>query len=150
MEGQTCPRFTLPATSGTTVDSNALAGPLVLYFYPKDNTPGCSNEAAAFRDLYAEFRALGADIVGVSRDSLKSHENFRAKYQLPFQLASDADETVCRLFDVMKMKNLYGKQYLGIERSTFVIDKEGNIARAWRGVKVAGHAEQVLEFVKSL
>lgn len=148
MEDNRCPAFNAPATSGTTITlPQALT---VLYFYPKDNTPGCTNEAIAFRDLHAEFGNCGARIVGVSRDSLKSHENFRTKHELPFELISDPDETVCNLFAVMKMKNMYGKQVRGIERSTFIIDAEGNILREWRGLKVPGHAEEVLTFVKSL
>ncbi|KZE31252.1 peroxiredoxin Q/BCP [Crenobacter luteus] len=150
MEGQRCPDFTLPATSGKTFVLEEAGKPLVIYFYPKDNTPGCTNESMAFRDLYADFKAAGADIVGVSRDGLKSHENFKAKLELPFELLSDGDETVCTLFDVMKMKNLYGKQVRGVERSTFVVAADGTIARAWRGVKVPGHAEEVLAFVKTL
>ena len=143
-----CPPFSAPATSGLTI--SLPQGLTVLYFYPKDNTPGCSNEAAAFRDLHEQFSAAGARIVGVSRDNLKSHENFKTKFALPFELISDPDETVCNLFAVMKMKNMYGKQVRGIERSTFVIDAEGSIVRAWRGLKVPGHAEDVLNFVKSL
>ena len=140
--------FSVPATSGKTITlPDSLT---VLYFYPKDNTPGCTTEATGFRDLHGEFAANGARIIGVSRDSLKSHENFRAKYELPFELISDQDETVCNLFDVMKLKNMYGKQVRGIERSTFVIDTEGHILRQWRGLKVPGHVEEVLTFVKSL
>ncbi|AXK40013.1 peroxiredoxin [Crenobacter cavernae] len=150
MEGQRCPDFTLPATSGKTFALKEATKPLVVYFYPKDNTPGCTNESMAFRDLYAEFQAAGAEVVGVSRDGLKSHENFKAKLELPFELLSDAEETVCNLFDVMKMKNMYGKQVRGVERSTFVIAADGNVSRAWRGVKVPGHAEEVLAFVKAL
>lgn len=150
MQAMPCPDFSLPATSGQTfrlADSNK---PLVIYFYPKDNTPGCTNEAIAFRDLYPAFRAAGAEIVGISRDSLKSHENFKAKFTLPFELLSDSEETVCKLFDVIKTKNMYGRKVLGIERSTFVIDASGGVAREWRGVKVANHAQEVLTFVESL
>ena len=146
-----CPDFTLPTTGDEAAFTlSAAAKPLVIYFYPKDNTPGCSNEAAAFRDLYPAFQAAGCTIVGISRDGLKSHANFKAKLELPFELLSDADETVCTLFEVMKLKNMYGKQVRGIERSTFVVDRAGNIAREWRGVKVAGHAEEVLAVVQSL
>jgi peroxiredoxin Q/BCP len=145
------PHLALPATSGLTVDLAALRGKkIVIYFYPKDNTPGCTNETAAFRDLHADFVAANCEIYGVSRDSLKSHENFKAKLEAPFELISDTDEVACQAFDVIKMKNMYGKQVRGIERSTFVIDTEGRIAREWRGVKVPGHAEEVLEFVRSL
>ena len=145
---ETCPSFTAPATSGQqiTLPDSQLT---VLYFYPKDNTPGCTTEAQAFRDQHAAFAAAGARIVGVSRDSLKSHENFKAKFELPFELISDPEETVCNLFAVMKLKNMYGKQVRGIERSTFVIDGAGKILREWRGLKVPGHAEEVLAFVTS-
>lgn len=145
-----CPDFTLPSTGDASFTLSSAPKPLVLYFYPKDNTPGCSNEAAAFRDLYPAFRAAGAEVVGISRDSLKSHENFRTRFELPFALLSDSDETVCALFDVIKMKNMYGKQVRGIERSTFLIGRDGAIAAEWRKVKVPGHAEQVLEAVKAL
>jgi peroxiredoxin Q/BCP len=150
MEGQRCPDFTLPATSGQSFTLAATKKPLVIYFYPKDNTPGCTTEGIAFRDLYGDFQAAGAEVVGVSRDSLKSHENFKAKFALPFELLSDSDETVCNLFAVMKLKTMYGKQVRGVERSTFVIDADGTLARAWRGVKVPGHAEEVLAYVKTL
>ncbi|MGE8356180.1 MAG: peroxiredoxin [Microvirgula sp.] len=150
MSATPCPDFTLPSTGDASFTLSSAPKPLVLYFYPKDNTPGCSNEAAAFRDLYPAFRAAGAEVVGISRDSLKSHENFRAKFELPFALLSDSDETVCTLFDVIKMKNMYGKQVRGIERSTFLIGRDGAIAAEWRKVKVPGHAEQVLEAVKAL
>ena len=143
--------FTLPATGGGSFTLSDHAGsPVVLYFYPKDNTPGCTTETAAFRDLHARFAKAGAVIAGISRDSLKSHENFAAKLELPFRLLADPDEVVCRQFDVMKMKNMYGKQVRGIERSTFVVAADGTLAREWRGVKVPGHAEEVLRFVKDL
>jgi peroxiredoxin Q/BCP len=142
--------FEAEATDGTFRLSNHAGHPVVLYFYPKDNTPGCTTEGAAFRDLYPKFRKLGADVAGVSRDSLKSHENFKAKMNFPFPLISDPDEKLCQQFGVIKMKNMYGKKVRGIERSTFVIDGKGDLAREWRGVKVLGHAEEVLEFVKTL
>lgn len=123
---------------------------LVLYFYPRDNTPGCTTEGMDFRDLYAGFQDLGCAVFGVSRDSLRSHENFKAKLGLPFELISDPDEAVCELYGVMQMKKLYGREVRGVKRSTFVIDAQGRIARAWRGVKVPGHAPQVLEFVQTL
>jgi peroxiredoxin Q/BCP len=145
------PDFELPATGGKTFRlSSALGKPVVLYFYPKDNTPGCTNEGMQFRDLYGEFAKLGCEIYGISRDSLKSHEAFKAKMGFPFDLLSDQEETACKLYGVIKMKNLYGKKVRGIERSTFVIDKRGVLRREWRGVKVPGHAREVLEFVKSL
>ncbi|MES2756156.1 MAG: peroxiredoxin [Pseudomonadota bacterium] len=121
----------------------------VLYFYPKDNTPGCTTESIAFRELHDQFVAAGTEIYGISRDSLRSHEGFKSKLGLPFELISDPDEAVCLQFNVMKMKNMYGKQVRGVERSTFVIDAEGRLVKEWRGVKVADHADEVLEFVKS-
>jgi peroxiredoxin Q/BCP len=143
--------FTLPATGGGSFTLSDHAGsPVVLYFYPKDNTPGCTTETAAFRDLHARFAKAGAVVAGISRDSLKSHENFAAKLELPFRLLSDADEVVCKQFDVIKMKNMYGKQVRGIERSTFVVAADGTLAHEWRGVKVPGHAEEVLRFVKDM
>ena len=145
------PDFTAQATGGQTIQLSALRGrPVVLYFYPKDNTPGCTREAEDFRDHHAKFRRRKAVILGVSRDSLKSHENFKAKYELPFELISDPDEALCRLFGVIKRKNLYGKQVRGIERSTFLIDGDGVLRREWRGVKVPGHVEEVLEALKAL
>lgn len=150
MQGERCPDFTLPATSGKTFALAEASKPLVIYFYPKDNTPGCTNESMAFRDLYSQFTAAGAEVAGISRDSLKSHENFKAKLELPFELLADTEETVCNSFAVIKMKNMYGKQVRGIERSTFVIDAQGTVVREWRGVKVPGHAEEVLAFVKTL
>jgi peroxiredoxin Q/BCP len=141
--------FTLPSTGGDFTLS-AASRPLVIYFYPKDSTPGCTTESAAFRDLHAEFTAAGATVVGISRDSLKSHQNFKSKLELPFELLSDPDETACELFGVMKMKNMYGKQVRGVERSTFVIGANDRILREWRGVKVPGHAEEVLAFIRTL
>lgn len=148
---QVVPDFTAAATSDLTFTLSAQRGRhLVIYFYPKDSTPGCTTEGQDFRDLYAEFQALDTDIYGVSRDGLRSHENFRSKQDFPFQLISDADEALCQLFDVIKLKKMYGKESLGIERSTFLIDKEGVLRQEWRKVKVAGHAAEVLEAVKSL
>lgn len=145
------PDFSLSATGGNTVTLSALRGrKLVIYFYPKDNTPGCTNETRDFGSLHATFSAAGCTVFGVSRDSLKSHESFKAKLELPFELISDPEETACEAFGVMKLKNMYGKQSRGIERSTFLIDAEGNIARAWRGVKVPGHAEEVLAAAQAL
>lgn len=151
MAGSTAPDFTLPATSGKTISLADLRGrKVVLYFYPKDNTPGCTQEGADFRDLHAEFAQLGVLVIGVSRDSIKSHENFKAKMSFPFELLSDADEQLCTALGVIKLKNMYGKQVRGIERSTFVIDEKGVICREWRGLKVAGHAQEVLDFVRTL
>ncbi len=122
----------------------------MLYFYPKDNTPGCTTQGADFRDRHKEFRRAGAEVFGISRDSLKSHEGFKAKMKFPFELLADPDEKVCGAFGVMKDKNMYGRKVRGIERSTFVIDEKGKLAREWRGVKVPGHVEEVLNFVKAL
>ncbi|MFZ2974211.1 MAG: peroxiredoxin [Ferribacterium limneticum] len=145
------PDFSLPATSGTTFNLAAQAGKVVvIYFYPKDSTPGCTTQGQNFRDLHDQFVAANAVVLGISRDSLKSHENFKAKQSFPFELGSDADEAICNLFAVMKMKNMYGKQVRGIERSTFVIDRSGVLRREWRGVKVPGHVQEVLDFVKTL
>ena len=145
------PDFSLPATGGPDFSLTAQAGKVVVvYFYPKDSTPGCTSEAQQFRDLYPQFVAVDAVILGISRDSVKSHENFKAKQSLPFELGSDADEAVCNVFSVMKMKNMYGKQVRGVERSTFVIDRNGVLRREWRGVKVPEHAEEVLAFVRTL
>ncbi|GAA5158498.1 peroxiredoxin [Viridibacterium curvum] len=151
MLGKAVPDFSVAATSGQTVTLSGLRGKIVvLYFYPKDNTPGCTTEGEDFTALNGDFDKAGAVIFGVSRDSLKSHEGFKTKLCMPFELLSDTDEALCKLFDVIKMKNMYGKQVLGIERSTFVIDKAGKLAREWRKVKVDGHAREVLEFVKTL
>jgi peroxiredoxin Q/BCP len=151
MPGKPVEDFSLPATgSGTFRLSSARGSKLVLYFYPKDNTPGCTTEGMQFRDLHKEFANAGAQVYGVSRDSLRSHENFKAKMKFPFELLSDADERLCSQFGVMKLKNMYGKKVRGIERSTFVIDAKGVLAREWRGVKVPGHAQEVLDFVKAL
>ena len=143
--------FSLPATGGQTFTLSGTRGKhLVIYFYPKDNTPGCATEAQQFRDLYAKFQKANCGVVGISRDSIKSHENFKDKFSLPFMLLSDADERVCNLFGVIRMKNMYGKQVRGIERSTFVFDKEGALRQEWRGLKADGHAQEVLDFINSL
>ncbi|MCL2523757.1 MAG: peroxiredoxin [Betaproteobacteria bacterium] len=145
------PDFTLPATGGQVFSLAAQAGRIVvIYFYPKDSTPGCTREGQQFRDLHGDFLAAGAVVLGISRDSLKAHENFKAKQSFPFELGSDADEAVCTLFGVIKDKMMYGKLCRGIERSTFVIDRAGALRREWRGVKLPGHAEEVLAFVKTL
>ena len=141
----------LPATSGITFKLSDQRGhPCVIYFYPKDNTPGCTTEGQQFRDLYPQFQKLKCSIYGVSRDSLKSHENFKTKMSFPFELLSDSEETACKLFNVIKMKNMYGRKVRGIERSTFVFDGSGELAHEWRGVKVPGHAQEVLDYVKTL
>jgi peroxiredoxin Q/BCP len=151
MPGKLVRDFSLPCTGEGTFRLSELRGKkLVLYFYPKDNTPGCTTEGMQFRDLHMNFQRAGCEVFGVSRDSLKSHENFRAKMHFPFALLSDAEEKACSQFGVIKMKNMYGKKVRGIERSTFVIDGEGRLAREWRGVKVPGHAQEVLDFVKTL
>ncbi len=130
--------------------SDYLGKKLVIYFYPKDNTPGCTTEAMQFRDLHERFRQAGTEIFGVSRDSLRSHESFKSKLGLPFELISDTDEAVCTLFDVIAMKSMYGKKVRGVERSTFVIDADGKIVKEWRGVKVPGHVDEVLELIEGL
>jgi peroxiredoxin Q/BCP len=143
--------FSLPSSGGGTWSSKAAAGrKLVIYFYPKDMTAGCTRESQDFRDLHSAFRKAGVDIVGVSRDSVKSHDKFTEKEKLPFPLLSDEDERLCKLFDVIHEKSLYGRKYLGIERSTFLLDGTGILRREWRKVKVPGHAEEVLEAAKSL
>ena len=140
--------FSAPMTSGQTFQlSGRPARYTVLFFYPKDNTPGCTTENMAFRDLHEQFVAAGAEIYGISRDSLRSHESFKTKLGLPFELISDPDEAVCQQFGVMKMKQMYGKTVRGVERSTFVIDATGQLVKEWRGVKVAGYVDEVLEFV---
>jgi peroxiredoxin Q/BCP len=144
-------KFKVSATSELEINSIDLIGKnVVLYFYPKDNTPGCTQEGEDFRDLYKEFKKLKTEIYGISRDSLKSHEGFKIKYKYPFELISDPDEKLCNLFDVIKEKNMYGKKYMGIERSTFLINKDGKLSAEWRKVKVNGHAIEVLEAVKKI
>ena len=144
-------KFKVSATNELEIDSTDLIGKnYVIYFYPKDNTPGCTQEGEDFRDLYKEFKKLNTEIYGVSRDSLKSHEGFKEKYKYPFELISDTEEKLCNLFDVIKEKNMYGKKYMGIERSTFLINKEGKLSAEWRKVKVNGHAAEVLEEVKKI
>jgi peroxiredoxin Q/BCP len=151
MPDQVVPDFTLSATGGVPFTLSATRGKsLVIYFYPKDNTPGCTTESQQFRDLYADFQKADCEVIGISRDSIKSHENFKAKFTLPFALLSDEEEVVCELFGVIKLKNMYGKQVRGIVRSTFALDKKGVLRHEWRGVKADGHAQEVLEFVQSL
>lgn len=143
--------FLLPATSGKTFRlSDYLGKNLVIYFYPKDSTPGCTTQGIQFREAYADFQAHNTEIFGVSRDSLKSHENFKAKFTFPFELLADTEELACTLFGVMKIKNMYGKQVRGIERSTFIIDATGALVKEWRGVKADGHAAEVLTFIQTL
>jgi peroxiredoxin Q/BCP len=143
--------FKAPATGDRTIQLKSLRGnKVVLYFYPKDMTPGCTNESKEFRDLHGEFKRAGAVVLGVSRDSLTSHEKFRAKHDLPFDLLSDPDESLCRQFDVIRTKSLYGRKFMGVERSTFLIDEEGKLREEWRKVKVKGHAAAVLEAVRGI
>ncbi len=143
--------FELPATSGGLFKLADFRGQyLILYFYPKDSTPGCTTQGVQFREAYADFKKLNAEIFGISRDSLKSHENFKAKFSFPFELLVDTEEKACTLFDVIKMKNMYGKLVRGVERSTFIISPNGTLIKQWRGVKVEGHVAEVLAFVQSL
>lgn len=148
---QPVPDFTAHATSGQTVSLSALKGrQVVVYFYPKDSTPGCTTQGQGFRDQHGAFEAANTVVLGVSRDGMKSHENFKAKQGFPFELISDKDEALCQLFDVIKLKKLYGKEYLGVDRSTFLIDKEGVLRQAWREVKVPGHVDAVLAAAQAL
>ena len=148
--GTKVPEFSLPMTGGGTWSLEQAAGErLVIYFYPRDLTSGCTREAQDFRDRYAAFRKAGVQVVGVSRDSVASHDRFSAREGLPVPLLADADEKVCRLFGVIRQKSLYGRKYLGVERSTFLLDDAGRLAREWRGVKVPGHVEEVLEAARS-
>ena len=143
--------FAIPATSGVIFKLSSTRGKrLVIYFYPKDDTPGCTTESQQFRDLYADFKKINCEVVGVSRDDLKSHEAFKAKFTLPFALLSDTEATVCDQFGVIKLKNLYGKQIKGIERSTFAINCDGFLIKEWRGIEADGHAQAVLQFIQSL
>ena len=147
----TVPDFAAEMTGGHAFRLSEYRGKkVILYFYPKDNTPGCTAESLQFRDLHARFASAGAEIFGISRDSMRSHEGFKSKLGLPFELISDTDEKVCTMFDVIVMKSMYGKKVRGIERSTFVIDAEGKIVKEWRGVKVPGHVDEVLEFIERL
>ncbi len=148
--GKAIPDFQLESTAGPFSQKNLKGKKTVLYFYPKDNTPGCTLEGQDFRDYRSKFTRAGAQIFGVSRDSLKSHENFKSKHSFNFELIADPEEILCKIFDVIKTKNMYGKKVLGIERSTFLIDEKGILRQEWRKVKVAGHVEEVLSAVKTL
>ncbi len=149
--GEPVPDFSAPCTGGKTFKLSGFSGKnIILYFYPRDNTPGCTQEGRAFRDLYSPFQAMNTEIFGISRDSVKVHENFKAKQAFPFDLISDKEEQLCTLFDVIKMKNMYGKQVRGIERSTFLIDANGILQREWRKVKVKNHAEEVLQALETM
>jgi peroxiredoxin Q/BCP len=149
--GKKVPAFAAEATSGVTISTEDLLGSTwVIYFYPKDDTPGCTTEGQNFRDLHDEFEKLGVTVLGVSRDSKASHERFKQKHEFPFELVSDADEKLCKLFGVIKEKNMYGRKTLGVERSTFLVDDQGVLRREWRKVKVNGHAAQVLDAAASL
>lgn len=150
-EGDKAPAFKMPTDGGGSVSLKDMKGKaVVLYFYPKDSTPGCTKEACGFRDLMPDFSKVDAEIIGVSRDSVKRHDNFKAKYELPFLLASDEDGAVCENYGVWVEKSMYGKKFMGIERATFLIDSKGKVQKVWRKVKVAGHVEDVLEAVKAL
>jgi peroxiredoxin Q/BCP len=149
--GKKCPAFKAEATNNQTLSNASFEGRnLVIYFYPKDSTPGCTTEGQEFRDSYKIFKKMNTEILGVSRESIKSHENFKSKQSFPFELLSDPDEKVCKAFDVMKLKSMYGREYMGVDRSTFIVDKKGKIQSEWRGVKVTGHVQEVLQAVKEL
>lgn len=151
MNNTSVPDFELPSTGGKTFKLSAHLGKtIVIYFYPKDATPGCTTQGQQFRDHYAEFNSANTEIFGISRDSIKSHENFKAKFEFPFDLLADTEELACQLFGVIKMKKMYGKEVRGIERSTFIINKDGVLIHEWRGVKVDGHIPEVLAFIRSL
>ncbi|AXQ27626.1 peroxiredoxin [Solimonas sp. K1W22B-7] len=148
--GSKIPDLKLAATGGREIALRALRGqPLVVYFYPKDNTPGCTQEGQDFRDLYEEFQKLGAEVLGVSKDSVRSHENFAAKFEFPFPLLSDPDEAACQAFDVIREKSMYGRKYMGVDRSSFLFDAKGVLLREWRSVKVKGHVGEVLAALKA-
>ena len=149
--GKKVPNFTISATGDKEITLSELTGTnIVIYFYPKDSTPGCTTEGQNFRDNIKEFEAHNTLIFGVSRDSIKSHENFKRKQEFPFDLLSDADEALCNLFDVIKLKKMYGREYMGIERSTFLLDTKGSLIKEWRKIKLKGHVDEVLEAVKAL
>lgn len=150
-EGNKAPIFKGECTGDSSADLSQLRGKkVILYFYPKDNTPGCTTEGQNFRDLHKEFKKENTVIFGLSRESLKSHESFKSKQSFPFELISDPDEKICKQYDVIKEKSMYGRKYMGIERSTFLIDEKGRLVKEWRKVKVTGHAKEVLEAAKEL
>jgi|TARA_B100002052_G_C15719025_1_gene523227 peroxiredoxin Q/BCP len=151
LEGKKCPKFSGDATGEISISNKDFEGKnLIIFFYPKDNTPGCTLEGQDFRDNYKEFTKLNAEILGVSRDSIKSHENFKDKQGFPFQLLSDPDEVMCKSFDVMREKSMYGKKYIGVDRSTFLINSKGLVVKEWRSVKVKGHVMEVLQALKEI
>jgi len=151
LSGKKCPKFKADATSDKVISNETFKNKnVVIYFYPKDSTPGCTTEGQDFRDNYKRFKKLNTDILGISRESIKSHENFKSKQDFPFELLSDPDEKVCKAFDVMKLKSMYGREYIGVDRSTFLVNSAGKIIKEWRGVKVKGHALEVLNAVKEL
>ena len=146
-----CPSFEAECTSNMRLSNKDFIGRnLILYFYPKDSTPGCTSEGQDFRDRYKLFKNLNTEIIGISRESIKSHENFKLKQSFPFELLSDPEEKVCKAFDVMKLKSMYGREYIGIDRSTFLINKNGQVIKEWRSVKINGHVQEVLDAVKEL
>ncbi|MDA9611478.1 peroxiredoxin [Gammaproteobacteria bacterium] len=149
--GKKCPSFEAECTSNMRLSNKDFIGKnLILYFYPKDSTPGCTSEGQDFRDRYKLFKNLNTEIIGISRESIKSHENFKLKQSFPFELLSDPEEKVCKAFDVMKLKSMYGREYIGIDRSTFLINKNGKVIKEWRSVKINGHVQEVLDAVKEL
>ena len=148
--GKKAPQFTLEGTGGSWSPSDAAGEAVVIYFYPRDNTPGCTQEGEGFTEAYAQFKKCKALIVGISPDTVQSHEKFKRKMGFPFDLLSDPDQKVCKLYDVIREKSMYGKKYMGVERSTFLIDAQGVLRQEWRKVKVSGHAEAVLAAVKAL
>ena len=151
LEGKKCPKFNGICTNNKNFSNKDFIGKkLVIYFYPKDSTPGCTTQGQDFKDNFKAFKKLNTEILGISRDSIKSHENFKLKQSFPFELLSDPDEEMCKAFDVMKMKSMYGRQYMGIDRSTFLIDEKGKIVKEWRSVKVRGHVEEVLSLVQEI
>jgi peroxiredoxin Q/BCP len=151
LEAKNCPKFKADATSSLTISNETYKNKnVVIYFYPKDSTPGCTTEGQEFRDSYKKFKKLNVEILGVSRESIKSHESFKSKQNFPFELLSDPDEKVCKAFDVMKLKSMYGREYMGVDRSTFIVNAEGKVLREWRSVKVKGHVQEVLDAAKEL
>ena len=149
--GKKYPSFEAECTSNMRLSNKDFIGKnLILYFYPKDSTPGCTSEGQDFRDRYKLFKNLNTEIIGISRESIKSHENFKLKQSFPFELLSDPEEKVCKAFDVMKLKSMYGREYIGIDRSTFLINKNGKVIKEWRSVKINGHVQEVLDAVKEL